>query len=91
MSTNERKLQDLQTSKILDEFVEMYRNDKTPEDTYFSTYFEEIMKREPFCFLDEKMTELENRCDEAEKEVKAMKEALKNHRHAEGRVWFSKI
>jgi len=90
MSESETKLKDLSTSKLLDEFVEMYQNDKTPEDTYFSAYFEEIMKREPFCFVDEKITELENRYEEMEKGFKSLKDALKNHLHAEGRVWFDR-
>jgi len=83
MSTNDKRAKDYETSEILDRLAEMFRDDKNPEDQEFSEFFEEIMKREPFSFVDKKLTEHEKRCEELEEKLKNLNALIRKHIHTD--------
>jgi len=76
MSTNDKRAKDCKTSEVLDEFSENL-------EERFSEFFEEIMGREPFSFVDEKLTEYEKRCEELDEKLKNLNVLMRKHIHTD--------
>lgn len=79
MSKNDKGVDELLTVEILNKL------DGIPGEE-FNDLFEGIMKREPFSYIEEKMSEFENRFEQSEKELKALKEMIRKHLHVDAGI-----